>query len=122
MSMNQIISIFPIANMKTIHIKDFNRGWIVGNFLPSLVRVKDVEVAIMHRNKEFAPDGHYHTSSTEYNFIVVGRAISDGKLLGPGDCFVYEQNDPCEVQFLEDTIIVVVRTPSINDKVEVCKS
>ena len=104
--------------MTAINIKDFVRGWIVGDFSPCLVQTKDVEVAIMERRKAYKPDGHYHTQSTEYNFLVAGRAISNGRILEKGDCFVHQKNEKCEVEFLEDSTIIVVRTPSINDKVE----
>jgi len=98
-------------------LKDFKGGWIIGHFSRSLYTSNDVEVAIMRVPKGLMADGHFHRQATEYNFIVTGKALINGEELTDGDCFVYEKGERTDVQYLEDTHLVVVKLPSLpNDK------
>lgn len=93
----------------------FKKGWIIGNFDPSLLITKDIEVAIKHYIKGNEELSHHHKIATEWTCIVKGRvSIND---------IIYEQNDiiqifPNEIakfKALEDTITVVIKTPSVKD-------
>jgi quercetin dioxygenase-like cupin family protein len=94
------------------HLNDFKNGWLVGDFSPALVNTKDVEVAVFYLKKGDKADGHFHKVSTEYNVIVSGMAIKDGKVLTSGDIFVYRPNERSYVEYLEDTQLVVIKTPA----------
>ena len=104
------------------NIDNFTMGWLVGNFNPSLIRSYDIEVGIKHLTKHTHIEKHYQKISTEYNYIATGSLFVNGQLLSQGDIFIYEPKEVTEITVLEDSIVVVIKTPSLgyNDKV-VCE-
>jgi len=99
------------------NLKDFKNGWVIGDFLPSLVQTKDVEAAVFYLQNGTQGDGHYHKISTEYNIIIKGSAEKDGKKLECGDIFTYLPYEKSYVRYTEDSILLVVKVPSSkNDK------
>ena len=101
------------------NIKNFTKGWFIGNFEPSLLKTADFEVSIQHHKKGDTPEKHYQKIATEYNVVVSGSLISNGEMIGPGDIFIFEPMEITDVVFLEDSEIVCVKTPSLgfDDKV-----
>jgi quercetin dioxygenase-like cupin family protein len=100
--------------MNVTKITDYVRGWFIGNFEPSLLKTSDFEVGLLtHKKGEYwAP--HYHKESVEYNVLVSGKMVVQGKELNSGDVFVFDK--------VEDCTLVVVKSPSIpSDKFEVEK-
>ena len=95
-------------------------GWFIGNFEPSILKTKDFEVAYKKFKKgKLNDDIHFHKIATEYNLIIKGSLRIDNlnKVLTENDIFVFEPGEISNVTFLEDTNIVVVKTPSVeNDK------
>jgi|ERR1019366_183448 quercetin dioxygenase-like cupin family protein len=103
--------------MKIAHIKDFTNGWFIGDFEPSLLKTPQFEVAHHFYPTGFIGTPHTHKIATEYNYIVNGRISVDGNILKTGDIFIYEPGDIADVKFLDDTNLIIVKTPSIpNDK------
>jgi hypothetical protein len=99
--------------MKKYNIKDFNNGWFIGDFEPSIWRNPFFEMA-HHTHKANDPTyKHYHKVTTELNYIVSGDIIVDGNNLTTGDIWIYEANDISDVTFLTDTSLIVLRWPSI---------
>ena len=103
------------------NIKNFTKGWFIGNFEPSLLKTSEFEVSIQQHKKGDMPEKHYQKIATEYNLVVSGSLIANGETLGPGDIFVFEPLEVTDVVFLEDSEIVCVKTPSLgnDDKVVV---
>jgi quercetin dioxygenase-like cupin family protein len=106
--------------MEIRRIEDFTRGWFIGNFDPSLLKTDKFEVGLLsHKAGEVWPK-HYHKVATEYNVLVSGRMIIQGKELKSGDVFVFSPGDIADPIFLEDCSVLVVKVPSIiGDKYEV---
>ena len=106
--------------MNITKITDYVRGWFIGNFEPSLLKTPDFEVGVLKHTKGEKWPAHYHKSSVEYNVLVDGKMIIQGKELNSGDVFVFEKGEVADPIFLEDCTVVVVKVPSIpNDKFEV---
>jgi hypothetical protein len=83
------------------------------------LRTSVFEVAHHFYPKGFKGTPHIHKIAIEYNYIVSGRLIASGEELGFGDFFIYEPMDVSEVEFLEDTNLIIIKTPSIpKDKYE----
>jgi quercetin dioxygenase-like cupin family protein len=102
------------------NIKDFHKGWFIGDFEPSLHKNKDFEVGLLDRKKGLLETPHYHAVGTEYNILVSGRMTLNGVDLAPGDIFIIEPNEVAHSVFHEDSQILCVKTPSLpGDKYEV---
>jgi quercetin dioxygenase-like cupin family protein len=87
-----------------------------------LLKTKDFEIGHHFYIKGFVGESHTHKISTEYNYILSGKLIASGKTLETGDIFIYEPNDVSNVTFLEDTNLIIIKTPSVpQDKYLVAK-
>jgi len=107
--------------MKVLNIKDMVGGWFVGNFEPTAYKTEQFEVSYKLHPKGQEWDIHYHTDVTEINYVIRGNMILQGKELNEGDIFILEPYEIADPEFLTDTEIICVKTPSINDKVSVIK-
>lgn len=106
--------------MKIKNIQDMKRGWLIGDFEPSILRTKDFEVGILtHKKGEFW-SAHLHKESEEYNLLLDGKMEINGVLIEPGTIFIIEKNEISKPEFLEDCRVLVVKVPSLpGDKYEV---
>lgn len=106
--------------MNITKLKDYFRGWFIGDFEPSVLRTKDFEVGVFVHCKDEKWPSHYHKDSVEYNVLISGKMTVQGKELNSGDVFVFEKGEIANPIFLEDCTIVCVKVPSIpGDKFEV---
>lgn len=97
---------------------DFTRGWIIGDFEPSLYRSKDFEICITRHLKGEESIPHFHTRSEEINVVIAGSLTVNGRSCVAGDVFIYDRGEISAVEFLSDTQLVVIRIPSApGDKV-----
>lgn len=100
-----------------MNIKDFKNGWLVGNFEPSLFSCDQLDIGILYLKSGECGDGHFHKNHTEYNIIITGKAKINDKILNSGDIFIYNKFEKSNVQYIEDTILLVIKNPSTkNDK------
>jgi quercetin dioxygenase-like cupin family protein len=101
--------------MKTAHLDDMTRGWFVGDFEPSLLKTRDVEVAVKAYRKGDTEEQHYHKLATEITVVVSGRVRMNGVEYGPGSIILLEPNEPTDFEALEDSINTVVKYPGASD-------
>ena len=101
--------------MRTSNIKKFKKGWLIGDFEPSVFKNKHVEVAHHFHEANFIGERHAHMESTELTYIVRGKLVASGIELVAGDMWIYGAGEVSEVIFLEDTDLMVIRWPSIPD-------
>lgn len=99
--------------MQIFKLKDFTRGWIIGDFEPSILRTKDFEIGILEHKKGENWSKHYHELADEYNILIYGKMIIQNKEMNAGDIFVIEKNEIADPVFLEDCLICTIKTPSI---------
>jgi quercetin dioxygenase-like cupin family protein len=108
--------------MHLSNISDYYRGWFIGNFEPSLLKTSDFEVGILNHKKGEYWAPHYHKESVEYNVLISGKMIIQGRELNSGDVFVFDKGEVADPIFLEDCKLVVIKVPSIpSDKFEIEK-
>jgi quercetin dioxygenase-like cupin family protein len=106
--------------MKKHNLKDFWRGWVIGNFEPSILKTQDFELAILKHAKGEHWQRHYHKLGTEYNILLEGKMLICGEEINSGEIFVIYPDEISDPVFLEDCTIVCVKTPSMpGDKYEV---
>lgn len=101
--------------MKKVDLKDFFKGWFIGNFDPSLIKTNDVEVAIKKYKAGDYEDSHYHKLATEITVIVFGEVEMNGIKYMADDIIVIEPNDRTDFKCLTDVVTVVVKYPGANN-------
>lgn len=108
--------------MNVTKIKDYVRGWFIGNFEPSLLKTSNFEVGVLTHPKGEQWPTHYHKEIIEYNVLVSGKMTVHGKELNSGDVFVFDKGEIADPVFIEDCTVVCVKVPSIpSDKFEIKK-
>jgi translation initiation factor IF-1 len=107
--------------MKIEKLKDMKAGWFVGNFAPTAFRTDAFEVCYAYHKKGEKWDLHYHDTVTEINLLVRGKMRMQNVIVESGDIFIIEPYELSDPEFLEDCEIVIVKTPSVNDKIVVKK-
>jgi quercetin dioxygenase-like cupin family protein len=101
--------------MKLHKLKDMFRGWIVGNFEPSIYKTDDVEVAVKNYKAGDKEEKHYHKIATEITIISDGKVRMNGTIYGSGDIVTIEPGEATDFEVLEDTITTVVKLPCVKD-------
>ena len=104
--------------MKRYRYEDMKSGWFVGDSEPTAYNA-NFEVNYRKHKKGEEWDVHYHTEVTEINLLIRGKMKLQGQILQDGDIFILEPYEVADPQFLKDTEIVCVKTPSVNDKVSI---
>lgn len=103
--------------MKTHHLKDFTKGWFVGNFEPTLFSTDQFEAAIKHYQTGDYERAHVHKIATEITVIVSGRAQMNGKIFEAGDIVVISPMESTDFRALVPTVTSVLKIPCVpNDK------
>ena len=102
----------------TWNITNFTRGWLIGNFLPSIIKTTNFEVGLLTHKKDEKWAFHYHQYMTEINVLVSGSMKLNEKILQSNTIFtIYKNEIACPI-FLEDCKILCIKVPSVvNDKV-----
>jgi quercetin dioxygenase-like cupin family protein len=98
--------------MKVGNLSDTYRGWVIGDFEPSLLRTKEFEVGILKHPKGEIWPPHYHKIATEYNILISGTMRLCGVELVPGNTFILEPGEVADPTFHEDCTIVCIKVPS----------
>ena len=103
--------------MQVSKLSDMKNGWFIGDFDPTLIKTREVEVAIKHYKKGDSEERHYHKIATEITVIVSGRVRMNGVEYKSGDFITIEPNESTDFEALEDSINTVVKLPGApNDK------
>jgi mannose-6-phosphate isomerase-like protein (cupin superfamily) len=98
--------------MKHARLETMVKGWFVGDFDPTLLRSKDVEVAIKHYKAGDREDTHHHRVAVEITAIVSGEVMMMGKRWGAGDIVLVEPGEATDFQAISDAVNVVIKMPS----------
>jgi|SRR6185369_9352785 hypothetical protein len=101
--------------MNKANLKNFVKGWFVGNFSPTLIQTNDVEVAVKRYNAGDYESAHYHKIATEITVIISGKVEMNGIKYKEDDIIVIEPNDRTDFKCLTDVVTVVVKYPGANN-------
>ena len=88
------------------------RGWFIGDFPEAVHRTKDFEVCWQTNPRGHAAS-HVHNEITEITLVVSGRVLTNGVIYTAGDIYVLEPGDISQTEYLEETSVLTVKTPSI---------
>lgn len=105
--------------MELYNIKDFKRGWFIGDFVPSLIRTKDFEITIRHYKAYENEQRHVHKIADEITVIISGEVKMNNLVYKADDILVIKAGESTDFFTLTDVITCVIKIPSvIGDKYE----
>lgn len=96
-------------------MRDMMGGWFIGNFEPVSYKTEKFEVCYKHHKKGEKWETHYHKLATEINYLVEGKMTIQDKELKSGDIFILHPYEVANPIFIEDCILVIIKTPSVID-------
>lgn len=99
--------------MEVIKFSQMEKGWFIGDFLPTAFKTKDFEVSYKIHPAGEIWDTHYHKVATEINLLIKGEMKICGKELTSGDIFIIYPMEISEPKFYTDCEIICVKTPSV---------
>ncbi len=100
--------------MELHNIKEFKRGWIIGDFTPSLIRTKEFEVAVQYYEKFKGEPKHLHKLADEVTVIISGEAKMNGMVYRAGDVLFIKAGSSTDfIPLTENVVTCVVKVPSI---------
>jgi quercetin dioxygenase-like cupin family protein len=91
------------------------KGWVVGNFKPSLYNTNHVEVAVKKYNSGDYEPTHFHKIATEITVIGKGKVLMNGNEYKTGDIITIKPGEKTDFKVLEDTLTTVIKLPSVKD-------
>ena len=101
--------------MKVNKLNDMFKGWVVGNFEPSLFKTDDFEVAVKTYKKGDYEAKHYHKVATEITIISKGRVLMNNELYEEGDIITMEPGESTDFRATNDVITTVIKFPCVKD-------
>jgi quercetin dioxygenase-like cupin family protein len=99
--------------MTVSKLKDFTKGWIIGDFEPSLYKSKDTEVGVRLYAAGDVEKPHFHKVATEFTVIVSGKFKLNDNIYSEGDIITIEPDEISYFSCLESGKTVVVKIPSV---------
>jgi len=101
--------------MKLNKLNEMFKGWIIGNFEPSLYKTDDFEVAVKKYKAGDKDEKHYHKVATEITVIVSGMVLMNGIIYNSGDIITIEPNEATDFEALSDVVTTVIKVPCVKD-------
>jgi len=101
--------------MKKYNIDQFHRGWLIGDFSPSIIRTKDFEFMVRFYDKGDVEKKHVHKIADEITVIVSGVFLMNDEKYFKGDIVHLFPGDATDFECLEDGATAVVKMPSVVD-------
>jgi len=95
-----------------VNLKDYVRGWIIGDFEPSVLRTKILDFGVAHFVKGEKHAAHHHKRSTEYNVVVTGVHIIGDKEYRENDICIIYPNESVSYECVETGALAVVKIPT----------
>lgn len=100
-------------------LTEFIKGWLVGNFDPSLYKTNQIEVAIKRYKSGDIEKEHYHKIATEYTIIIDGKVKMLDTIYEKDDIVIIQPMQSNQFHCIEDSTLLVIKTPSsTGDKYE----
>ena len=101
--------------MKTYRLEEFVKGWIVGNFEPSLFKNETVEVGVKYFQAGEREASHKQLIATEITIVTAGEVLMGGIAFSKGDIAMIPPGEFAEFLSITDSTLVVLKFPSIPD-------
>lgn len=99
--------------MEIFKLKKFVKGWVVGDFVPSLIQTKDFEVAVKDYRVGVEEAMHVHKIAKEITVITSGKFMMNEQVLEKGDIVYLLPGESAEFSCLKSGTTVCIKTPSV---------
>lgn len=101
--------------MKHFQLADMTRGWFVGDFQPTALATRGVEVGVKHYIAGEREARHHHRIATEVTLVQSGAVEMNGVRYDSGSIIVIAPGESTDFHALADTVTVVVKVPGARD-------
>jgi mannose-6-phosphate isomerase-like protein (cupin superfamily) len=103
--------------MKKYSLENFTKGWFIGMFDNSILKLDNFEVAIKRYKAGDKEQKHFHKIATEYTVIIEGSVLMNNERYKINDIIEITPNESTDFICIEDTTTCVIKIPSCpNDK------
>jgi hypothetical protein len=104
--------------MNNYKLSDFTKGWVIGDFLPTISKNSNFELAVKnYLEGEFEPK-HYQKIATEITIVIEGEILLGGEKFTAGDIIEIPPMEAAEFRSITSSTLVCLKYPSVpNDKV-----
>ncbi len=96
-----------------LKLEDYLRGWIIGNFNPSIYKTSQYEIGLLTHAKDEKWEFHYHKNMTEINILISGHFLLNNIPISAGTVFIINKNVIACPKFLETCKILCIKIPSM---------
>jgi dTDP-glucose pyrophosphorylase len=94
------------------YIDNYVRGWLIGDFTPSILRTSEYEVGFSRHKGGEHWGFHYHHELDEYNILISGKMMINNQIIHAGEYFMIPKDVIACPKFLEDCTILCLKSPS----------
>jgi len=106
------------GSVKVNRLEAMKRGWLIGDFTPSILRTSAFEIAYLNHKKDENWPAHVHNLADEYNVLIRGSMKMNNEKISQGDIFIVKKGMMTKSVFFEDCEILCIKVPSIpSDKI-----
>lgn len=99
--------------MELHKLEDFVKGWVIGDFLPSLYVNQYVEVGIKFFKKGSVEEAHKQLIATEITVVIEGKVRLGSRICESGDIILIPPNEVVDFESLTESKLVCIKFPSI---------
>lgn len=99
--------------MRKYRLETFTRGWIVGDFDPSIIRTANFEFMVRTYRAGETEAKHVHKEADEITVIVSGVFKMNDETFSTGDIIHLSPGDPADFTCVESGATAVIKTPSV---------
>ncbi len=101
--------------MKSYRLEEFVKGWVVGNFEPSLFINETVEVGVKNFQAGEYEASHKQLIATEITIVTDGEILLGGIAFSKGEIALIPPGEFADFLSITDSTLVVLKFPSIPD-------
>ena len=85
----------------------------MGDFEPSLLKTTNFEIAVKHYKRGDDEQSHVHKIAREFTLVMSGSIVMNDQIFIAGNIVEIEPGEFSKFNALEDSVVVVIKTPSI---------
>lgn len=99
--------------MRLYNLRDFKGGWVIGDFIPTIIPLKEAEVCIKRYAAGDQDEAHYHALAEEITIVVSGIVKFNHVTYEADDILLIEKGEIVKFQAITDAITCVIKVPSV---------